>query len=88
MRLVATRGPPANLPQYWPAVSLSGMTCDRSGWFARYCPHAVDADVAILQELTPQESHVLPKPSVIKISYPGASLPLMDVVEPKSLTRR
>ena len=47
----------------------------------------IGRQVAILQELTPQESHLLPKPSAITISHSWASLPLMDVVDKQPSTQ-
>jgi hypothetical protein len=33
-----------------------------------------------LQKLLPQETHLLPKPSVVRIAHLEASLPVMDVL--------
>ena len=35
---------------------------------------------SVLKKLTPQKTHLLLKPSVVRISHPEASLPVMDVL--------
>jgi hypothetical protein len=42
--------------------------------------HIAERQLSVLKKLKPQESHLLLKPSVVRISHPWASLPVMDVL--------
>jgi hypothetical protein len=42
--------------------------------------HIAEGQISVLQKLLPQETHLLPKPSVVRIAHLEASLPVMDVL--------
>ena len=42
--------------------------------------HIAERQISVLKKLTSQKSHLLPKPSLARISHPWASLPVMDVL--------
>jgi hypothetical protein len=42
--------------------------------------HRAKRQASILAKLTPQKTRLLPKPSLVRISHSGASLPVMVVV--------
>jgi hypothetical protein len=48
--------------------------------YHRLGKHVAERQTSVLKKLPPQEAHLLPKPTRVRISHPGASLPVMDVV--------
>jgi hypothetical protein len=42
--------------------------------------HTGERKVSILKKLPPQETRLLPKPSLVRVPHPWASLPVMDVL--------